>query len=281
MFHYFSGTTLGEETASSSAVVAEASRFRRPASEVASLYTAPADAPTAPALSVENLTVSYGDIAAVKGISFEVKRGEIFTLIGANGAGKTSTLRAVSGLRPYGGAIRLHGRELGGLPPEKIVSAGLAQVPEGRGIFGALTVLENLRLGAWTRRDRTGVAADLERMWGIFPRLRERREQLAGTLSGGEQQMLAVARALMSGAGTLVLDEPSMGLAPKLVKEIYAVLRDINQTGVTVLLVEQNANLALRLAHRAAVLETGRVVLAGTGAELLDHPRVREAYLGA
>ena len=233
------------------------------------------------ALEVRDLTVNYGDIAAVKGISFEVKRGEIFTLIGANGAGKTSTLRALSGLRPYGGVIRLHGRDLAGLEPARIVSAGLAQVPEGRGIFGPLTVWENLRLACWPRRDHAAAAKDLERMFGLFPRLRERRDQQAGTLSGGEQQMLAVARALLSGAPTLVLDEPSMGLAPKLVKEIYGVLRDINAAGVTLLLVEQNANLALRLAHRAAVLETGRIVLTGTGAGLLDHPRVREAYLGA
>jgi branched-chain amino acid transport system ATP-binding protein len=233
------------------------------------------------ALAVENLTVSYGDIAAVKGISFAVRRGEIFTLIGANGAGKSSTLRAISGLRPHGGAVRLDGRDLRGLEPEAIVAAGLAQVPEGRGIFAPLTVLENLKLGAWTRRDRAGVKDDIERMFTIFPRLRERRDQAGGTLSGGEQQMLALARALMSRARVLVLDEPSMGLAPKLVKEIYAVLRDINASGVTLLLVEQNANLALRLAHRAAVLETGRVVLEGTGAELLKDPRVRAAYLGA
>jgi ABC-type branched-subunit amino acid transport system ATPase component len=235
----------------------------------------------APALAVRDLTVNYGDITAVKGISFEVKRGEIFTLIGANGAGKTSTLRALSGLRPYGGVVQLHGRDLRGLDPAEIVSVGLAQVPEGRGIFGPLTVWENMRLACWPRKDRAAAAKDIERMFGVFPRLKERREQHAGTLSGGEQQMLAVARALLSGAQTLVLDEPSMGLAPKLVKEIYGVLREINQTGVTLLLVEQNANLALRLAHRAAVLETGRIVLTGTGAELLDHPRVREAYLGA
>ncbi len=248
--------------------------------------SAAAPAETAPAagadlaLAVRDLTVNYGDIAAVKGISFEVKRGEIFTLIGANGAGKSSILRALSGLRPYGGVIRLHGRDLRGLEPAEIVSAGLAQVPEGRGIFGPLTVWENLRLACWPRRDRAAAAKDLEWMFCLFPRLKERRDQQAGTLSGGEQQMLAVARALLSGAQTLVLDEPSMGLAPKLVREIYAVLRDINAAGVTLLLVEQNANLALRLAHRAAVLETGRIVLTGTGADLFDHPRVREAYLG-
>jgi branched-chain amino acid transport system ATP-binding protein len=233
-------------------------------------------------LSVENLTVGYGDIQAVKGISFEVHAGEIFTLIGANGAGKTSTLRALSGMLRYGGTVRFEGRDLRGLAAEEIVVAGLAHVPEGRGIFGPLTVLENLKLGAWTRRrERVAVAADLERMLTLFPRLHERRDQLAGTLSGGEQQMLAVARALMSQARLLVLDEPSMGLAPKLVKEIYAVLRDINREGVTLLLVEQNANLALRLADRAAVLETGTIALSGNGAELLQDVRVREAYLGA
>lgn len=233
------------------------------------------------ALTIENLTVSYGDIHAVKGISFEVQKGEIFTLIGANGAGKTSTLRAISGLLRCGGSVRLDGQELRGKPAEKIVSLGLAQVPEGRGIFGNLTVLENLRLGAWIRRDHKEVAEDLDRMLATLPRLRERLNQAAGTLSGGEQQMLAVARALMSRATTILLDEPSMGLAPKLVKEIYQVVREINQGGVTVLLVEQNANIALKLANRAAVLETGSITLTGTGAELLQNPRVQEAYLGA
>ncbi|HRJ71740.1 MAG TPA: ABC transporter ATP-binding protein [Terrimicrobiaceae bacterium] len=232
-------------------------------------------------LTIDNLTVSYGDIHAVKGISFEVRTGEIFTLIGANGAGKTSTLRAISGLLRCGGSVLLDGRELRGLAPEKIVAAGLAQVPEGRGIFGNLTVMENLRLGAWIRTDKKGVAEDLERILTALPRLRERISQAAGTLSGGEQQMLAVARALMSRASTLLLDEPSMGLAPKLVKEIYGVIREINRTGVTVLLVEQNANIALRLAHRAAVLETGRIILSGTCASLLEDPKVKAAYLGA
>jgi branched-chain amino acid transport system ATP-binding protein len=233
-------------------------------------------------LSVGNLTVGYGDIRAVKGISFEVQAGEIFTLIGANGAGKTSTLRALSGMLRYGGTVCLNGRDLRGLAAEEIVTAGLAHVPEGRRVFGPLTVLENLKLGAWIRRgQRAAVAADLERMFTFFPRLHERRDQLAGTLSGGEQQMLAVARALMSQARLLVLDEPSMGLAPKLVKEIYAVLREINREGVTLLLVEQNANLALRLADRAAVLETGVITLAGESAALLQDARVREAYLGA
>jgi branched-chain amino acid transport system ATP-binding protein len=233
------------------------------------------------ALSVENLIVSYGDIHAVKGISFEVREGEIFTLIGANGAGKTSTLRALSAQLRYGGTVQLQGRSLKGLSPDRIVGLGMAQVPEGRGIFGNLTVLENLKLGAWTRQDKKAAADDLERWLTALPRLRERLTQAAGTLSGGEQQMLAVARALMSRAKVLLLDEPSMGLAPKLVKEIYNVLREINQAGVTILLVEQNANLALRLAHRAAVLETGAITLSGDAAELLQNPQIREAYLGA
>lgn len=233
------------------------------------------------ALSVENLSVSYGDIRAVKGISFEVHKGEIFTLIGANGAGKTSTLRAISGLLRSRGDISLHGKNVRGTPSEQLVAMGLAHVPEGRGIFGNLTVMENLLLGAWTCRDRSAVAENLDRMLTALPRLRERLSQPAGTLSGGEQQMLAVARAVMSRASVLLLDEPSMGLAPKLVKEIYAVIREINRSGVSILLVEQNANIALRIAHRAAVLETGTIVLTGTGGELLADPRIREAYLGA
>jgi branched-chain amino acid transport system ATP-binding protein len=232
-------------------------------------------------LEVEDLVVAYGDIRAVKGISFTVRRGEIFTLIGANGAGKTTTLRALSGVLPSTGAIRLGGRSLAGLSPDKILAAGVAQVPEGRGIFGNLTVGENLRLGAWGRRDRAGVARDRDRALAVFPRLRERLEQPGGTLSGGEQQMLAVARAMMSGAHTLLLDEPSMGLAPLLVQEIYRVLGELNAAGTTILLVEQNANLALRLAQRAAVLETGTITLAGDSAALREDPRVRAAYLGA
>jgi branched-chain amino acid transport system ATP-binding protein len=233
------------------------------------------------ALVVEELTVSYGDIHAVKGISFDVREGEIFTLIGANGAGKTSTLRAISGLLRHGGEVRLDGRQLSGIAPDKIVALGIAHVPEGRGIFGNLTVMENLRLGAWIRRDGKEVARDLDRVLSALPRLRERRDQPAGTLSGGEQQMLAVARALMSSTRMLLLDEPSMGLAPKLVKEIYNVVREINQTGVSILLVEQNANIALRIANRAAVLENGAITLAGSGPELLQNNQVREAYLGA
>jgi len=233
------------------------------------------------ALTVENLTVSYGDIHAVKGISFDVRKGEIFTIIGANGAGKSSALRAISGLLRFGGSVCLNGVELRGLPPEKIVTLGLSQVPEGRGIFGNLTVKENLHLGAWIRKDRKAVAEDLDRILATLPRLKERLLQPAGTLSGGEQQMLAVGRALLSRATTLLLDEPSMGLAPKLVTEIYNVVREVNKAGVTILLVEQNANIALRLAHRAVVLETGLITLAGSSADLLQNPRVQAAYLGA
>lgn len=232
-------------------------------------------------LTLENLRVSYGDIAAVKGVSLHVPRGQIFTLIGANGAGKTSTLRAISGLLPYTGRITLDGRDLRGLAPEKIVALGLVQVPEGRGIFGNLTVRENLRLGSWIRRDHKALAQDLDHLLHRLPRLRERLEQPAGTLSGGEQQMLAVARALLAKPSVLLLDEPSMGLAPKLVQEIYQLLREIHAQGVTILLVEQNANLALRLAQQAAVLETGEIRLTGSGSELLVNPEVRRAYLGA
>jgi branched-chain amino acid transport system ATP-binding protein len=231
------------------------------------------------ALSVEDLKVSYGDIHAVKGISFEVREGEIFTLIGANGAGKTSTLRAISGLLRHGGEVRLDGRQLGAVAPDRIVALGIAHVPEGRGIPATLRSWKTSG-SAWIRRTEGDRARSRSRL-NALPRLRERREQPAGTLSGGEQQMLAVGRALMSSTRMLLLDEPSMGLAPKLVKEIYNVIREINRTGVTILLVEQNANIALRLANRAAVLENGLITLAGSGAELLQNARVREAYLGA
>ena len=232
-------------------------------------------------LIVENLTVSYGDIQAVKGISFEVRQGEIFTLIGANGAGKTSTLQAISNLLPHGGRVLFEGRDLRGIAADQLVSMGIAHVPEGRGIFGNLTVLENLKIGAWTRHDPKATAADLDRLLTTLPRLRERLTQTAGTLSGGEQQLLAVARALLSRPRILLLDEPSMGLAPKLVKEIYSLLAEINQTGVTLLLVEQNANISLKFAQRAAVLETGLIILNGASPDLLANPKVREAYLGA
>ena len=232
-------------------------------------------------LQVENLVVRYGDIRAVKGINFHVQQGEILALVGANGAGKTTTLRAISGMLPFEGSVVLEGRDLRGLTPDRVLRLGLSHVPEGRGIFGGLTVMENLQLGAWIRRDKAGRAHDLEMVMDMFPRLRERVAQLAGTLSGGEQQMLALARARMSNARILILDEPSMGLAPKLVQEVFAVLRQLNERGVTILLVEQNANMALRLAHRACLLETGNLVLEGPASELLVNPRVREAYLGA
>ncbi len=232
-------------------------------------------------LRVEDLVVRYGDIQAVKGISFQVERGEILALVGANGAGKTTTLRALSGMLPSEGSVTLEGRDLRGLSPDEILRLGLSHVPEGRGIFGGLTVMENLQLGAWIRRDKAARTRDLGMLMDIFPRLRERATQLAGTLSGGEQQMLAVGRALMSEAKILILDEPSMGLAPKLVQEIFSVIRQLNEKGTTILLVEQNANMALRLAHRACLLETGNLVLEGPADELLVNPRVREAYLGA
>jgi branched-chain amino acid transport system ATP-binding protein len=216
-------------------------------------------------LTVNELTISYGNIRAVKGISFEVHEGEIVTLIGANGAGKSSTLRAISGLVPYKGEVIYRGQNLHDIPADQIVALGIAQVPEGRGIFGNLTVGENLKLATWQRKDKAEIARDYERVFGIFPRLKERINQLGGTLSGGEQQMLAVARALMSRGRMLLLDEPSMGLAPVLVREIFKVLQEINQSGVTILLVEQNANMALRVAHRGYVLVTGLITLSGPG----------------
>ena len=231
-------------------------------------------------LSVQNLNISYGNIRAVRGISFEVYEGEIVTLIGANGAGKSSTLRGISGIVPYQGLITYQGRDLSGTPADRIVGMGIAQVPEGRGIFGNLTVQENLKLATWQRKDKADVARDYERVYIIFPRLKERLTQLSGTLSGGEQQMLAVGRALMSRGKILLLDEPSMGLAPVLVRDIFKVLIEINRSGTTILLVEQNANMALRVASRGYVLETGTITLTGSGKQLLGDPRVREAYLG-
>lgn len=231
-------------------------------------------------LTISDLAISYGNIKAVKGISLNIKEGEIVTLIGANGAGKSSSLRAISGIVPYKGEIRFNGADLRSIPADKIVQQGIAQVPEGRGIFGNLTVYENLKLATWGNKDKAGVSRDLERVFTIFPRLKERSSQLSGTLSGGEQQMLAVGRALMSRGKVMLLDEPSMGLAPVLVREIFHVLKEINASGTTILLVEQNANMALRIAHRGYVLETGTITLAGTGQELLGDPRVKEAYLG-
>jgi branched-chain amino acid transport system ATP-binding protein len=233
-----------------------------------------------PILSVHDLTVSYDSIKAVKGISFDVHEGEIVTLIGANGAGKSSTLRALSGIVAYGGTITYKNHSLHNVPADQIVAQGIAQVPEGRGIFGNLLVEENLKLATWQRKDKDALKKDYEHVFALFPRLSERKTQLSGTLSGGEQQMLAVARALMSGAKILLLDEPSMGLAPVLVRQIFQVLTDINASGTTILLVEQNANMALRLASRGYVLETGSILLSGTGQELLGNPRVKEAYLG-
>jgi branched-chain amino acid transport system ATP-binding protein len=231
-------------------------------------------------LTVNDLSISYGAISAVKGISFDVNEGEIVTLIGANGAGKSSTLRAISGIIPYKGSITYRGQDLHKIPADKIVDLGIAQVPEGRGIIGNLTVMENMKLATWQRKDKPEIPRDYERVFSIFPRLKERQNQLSGTLSGGEQQMLAVGRALMSHGKILLLDEPSMGLAPVLVREIFGVLKEINQAGTTILLVEQNAYMALRLANRGYVLETGRIILSGAGQELLNNPRVKEAYLG-
>ena len=231
-------------------------------------------------LSIKELTISYGNIKAVKGISLEINEGEIVSLIGANGAGKSSTLRGISGIIPYTGEIVYRGTNLRSISADKIVGMGIAQVPEGRGIFGNLTVYENLKLATWSRKDKPEIARDYERVYTIFPRLKERPAQLGGTLSGGEQQMLAVARALMSRGTLMLLDEPSMGLAPVLVREIFRVLKEINQSGTTILLVEQNANMALRVANRGYVLETGTITLSGTGKELLGDPRVKEAYLG-
>ncbi|HWR97255.1 MAG TPA: ABC transporter ATP-binding protein [Candidatus Methanoperedens sp.] len=239
-------------------------------------------------LAVRGLGVAYGGIRAVRDVSFDVRSGEIVTLIGGNGAGKSSILRAISGVVPRAGAVVYDGADLARVPAHRIVGLGIAHVPEGRGIFGNLSVEENLRLATWQRRfgkgraprAGQGIGADLERVFAIFPRLKERLGQAGGTLSGGEQQMLAVGRALMSRPRLLLLDEPSMGLAPVLVREIFRVLAEINAAGTTILLVEQNANLALHAAHRAHVLETGAIVRSGTGRELLGDPEVRAAYLG-
>jgi len=230
------------------------------------------------ALEVQDLEVRYGGIQAVRGTSFSVNSGEIMAMIGANGAGKSSTLRAIAGATPHSGIVRLGGEVIRTDHPEEIVRRGLSLVPEGRGIFANLSIEENLLLGAWT--NRKACDSNLEKAFGLFPRLKERRNQMAGTLSGGEQQMLAVGRALMSRSKILLLDEPSMGLAPKLVLEIFAILRDINKAGMTLLVVEQNAVMALRLAHRACLLELGSITLAGTGAELLENTKIRSAYLG-
>lgn len=232
-------------------------------------------------LEIKDLHVSYGAIRALHGISFHVDQGEIVTLIGANGAGKSTTLRTISGLlRPDKGEIVYDGKVLNRVDADAIVRLGLIQVPEGRRIFAPLTVRENLEMGAYSRKDKQEIEASLERVFKLFPRLKERLEQTGGTLSGGEQQMLAVARALMAKPKMLLMDEPSMGLAPVLVEEIFNIIQEINQLGVTILLVEQNALMALSVANRAYVLETGAVQLEGPAKELAQNPQVREAYLG-
>lgn len=236
-----------------------------------------------PILKVEGLHVYYGSIHAIKGISFDVREGEIVTLIGANGAGKSTTLNTISGLlHPKSGSVSFLGQGLAHTAPHKVVERGLAQVSEGRRIFLQMTVKENLEMGAYVRMRAGGgrVAEDLEMVYGLFPRLRERRRQVAGTLSGGEQQMLAMGRALMSRPRLLMLDEPSMGLAPLLVEQIFDIIRNLNEHGSTILLVEQNARMALSIASRGYVLETGKIVTTGTGQELLDSPEIKRAYLG-
>jgi branched-chain amino acid transport system ATP-binding protein len=238
-------------------------------------------APRNPLLEVDALHVSYGAIQALRGVSLSLGQGEVVALIGANGAGKTSTLRAVSGmLRPTAGKIRLGAEDVTGLKAHLLVPKGMAHAPEGRGIFLNLTVQENLDLGAYLRRDKAEIQKDADECFQLFPVLKERRKQLSGTLSGGEQQMLAISRALMSRPKLLLLDEPSLGLAPQVVATIFRILREVNAKGVSILLVEQNAHLALNLAHYGYVLETGVVVMAGPGKELLASPEIRKAYLG-
>jgi branched-chain amino acid transport system ATP-binding protein len=232
-------------------------------------------------LELKDLHVYYGNIHALKGVSLAVEAGEIVALLGANGAGKSTTLNTVSGLlRPRSGFVRFEDEDLTQVPPHRIVERGVVQVPEGRRIFGQLTVLENLEMGAFTRTDTQGIREDLERVFALFPRLRERSGQVAGTLSGGEQQMLAIGRALMARPRVLLMDEPSMGLAPVLVEQIFDAIQEINRQGTTILLVEQNAYMALQVAHRGYVLQTGQVVLQGSAAELRENPEVKRAYLG-
>jgi len=237
--------------------------------------------PRPPLLTVEGIKVHYGAIQALRGVSLSVGKGEVVALIGANGAGKTSTLRAVSGmLKPSAGKVTFAGENITGMKAHLLVPRGMAHAPEGRGIFPNLTVQENLDLGAYLRRDTEAIVADQEKSFVLFPVLKERRKQLAGTLSGGEQQMLAIARALLSRPQLLLLDEPSLGLAPQVTETIFRTLREVNATGMSILLVEQNAHLALSLAHYGYVLETGEVVMAGKGRALLESPEVRKAYLG-
>lgn len=235
-----------------------------------------------PLLSVKDIHVKYGNIEALKGISFDVMPGEIISLIGANGAGKSTTLRSISGLlKPVSGDIQFGGKSLVGIKPHEIVRLGLLQSPEGRGIFANLTVGENLEMGAFTRKDsKSEIKKDMENVFSLFPRVKERLKQQAGTLSGGEQQMLAISRALMGRPKLLLLDEPSLGLAPQIVNTIFSIIQKINKEGTTILLVEQNAHQALKISHRGYVVETGQIVLSGKGSDLLVNEKVREAYLG-
>lgn len=232
-------------------------------------------------LQIKDIDVYYGSIHALKKLSLEVEQGSIVTLIGANGAGKTTTLNTISGiLRPRNGTIMYKGTDITKVAPEKIVGLGISQVPEGRRVFSTMTVVENLEMGGYLRRDKKAIQTDMEMVYSRFPRLQERRKQLAGTLSGGEQQMLAIGRALMAQPELMLMDEPSMGLAPLLVKEIFSIIKDINERGTTILLVEQNANMALSIAHKAFVIETGEIVLQGTAEQLLKSEDVKKAYLG-
>lgn len=232
-------------------------------------------------LKIRDLDVFYGNIHALKGVALDVYEGEIVTLIGANGAGKTTLLRTISGLiQPRVGTIEYLGQPISGIPVQSIVKAGISHVPEGRRVFGEMSVEENLELGAYLRKNRREIRRDMERIYELFPRLYERRKQQAGTLSGGEQQMLAIGRGLMAKPKLLLLDEPSMGLAPLLVKQIFQIIKDINMAGTTILLVEQNAHMALSVAHRAYVIETGKVVMTGTPSELTRSEQIKEAYLG-
>ncbi len=232
-------------------------------------------------LEINGINVYYGAIHALKNLSLQAEPGKIVTLIGGNGAGKSTTLKTISGLlRPVSGTITYKGQDLTKIPPEKIVSLGISHVPEGRRVFAPMTVLENLEMGAFLRKDKPGIKEDLESVFQRFPRLRERRKQLAGTLSGGEQQMLAIGRALMARPELLLMDEPSMGLAPLLVREIFNIIKDINSRGTTILLVEQNAHMALSIADQAYVIETGEIVLQGTADQLMKSEAVKKAYLG-
>lgn len=232
-------------------------------------------------LKISDLKVAYGGIHAVKGIDLDIREGELITLIGANGAGKTTTMKAITGLQGWiGGDVQYLGQSIKGVASHALLKQGLAMVPEGRGVFSRMTIIENLQMGAYIRNDAVSIAQDIERMFGIFPRLKERATQLAGTMSGGEQQMLAMARALMSQPRLLLLDEPSMGLSPIMVAKIFEVVRDISAQGVTVLLVEQNARLALQAADRAYVMDSGLITMSGDAKQMLDDPKVREAYLG-